>query len=79
MKLGIKIGDKVVVTTGKLAGKEAAIVFIDKKNKRVRLEGLKVIKAKTKKGTKDLHGTFHLSSLKALAKPEATAAAAPSA
>jgi ribosomal protein L24 len=76
MKLAIKVGDKVQVVVGKLAGKEAAIIFIDKKNNRVRLEGLKVVKAaKGKKGGKDLHGTFHVSSLKALPKPAAAAPA----
>jgi len=70
MKLDIKIGDKVQVNQGKFAGKEAKILFLDKKNKRARLEGLKKHKVKTKKGdSKDLHGTFHFSSL-TLVKPE---------
>lgn len=70
MKLEIKVGDKVKVTQGKFEGKESKVVFIDKKNLRFRLDGLKVIKSKSKKGAgKDLHGTFHLSSLQ-LIKPE---------
>lgn len=70
MKLAIKPGDKVRVIKGKLAGKEASIIAIDKKAKRVRLEGLKKKKVKTKKGKeKELHGTFHVSSLRII-KPE---------
>lgn len=69
MKLEIKVGSKVKVTQGKFAGKDSKVIFIDKKNLRFRLDGLKVIKSKGKKGGKDLHGTFHLSSL-SLIKPE---------
>ena len=78
MKLAFKIGDKVKVLRGKLAGKEAVVQFIDKRSKRVRLEGLKKIKS-TKKGGKELHGTFHINSLsviKPVVKAEATEAAA---
>lgn len=78
MKLAIKIGDKVKVLRGKSAGKEAVVQFIDKRSKRVRLEGLKKVKA-SKKGGKELHGTFHINSLlviKPEVKAESTEAAA---
>jgi len=75
MKIGLKVGDKVQVLSGKFSGKEDVILFIDKKNYRVRLQNLKKIKSKSKKGTaKDLHGTFALANLKAL-KAEVPAAA----
>lgn len=64
MKLQAKIGDKATVITGKFKGKEANIVAIDKKNLRVRLEGLKLSKSKLKNGKfKELHSTFHVSNL----------------
>lgn len=67
MKLEIRSGDKVQVIKGKFSGKEAKVLFIDKKTGRSRLEGLKKIQVKTKKGeSKELHGTFHLTSLKLL-------------
>ena len=77
MKLTIKIGDKVKVTTGKFAGKEDVVSFIDKKTQRVRLTNLKKQKIKTKKGAAvELHGTFHVTSLAAIkAATEATPAA----
>lgn len=72
MKLTMKVGDKVKVLKGKLAGKEANVVAIDKKNYRVKLEGLKVSKQKSKKGkASELHGSFHITSLATLAKPAA--------
>lgn len=75
MKMTLKIGDKVKVTTGKFSGKEDTISFIDKKTQRVRLTNLKKQKVKTKKGAAvELHGTFHVTSLSAL-KPAAEAAA----
>ncbi len=65
MKIALKIGDTVTVTEGKYSGKEAKVLFIDKKNLRVRLEGLKKQTVKTKKGaTKELHGTFSLANIK---------------
>ena len=74
MKLQGKIGDKAKVLTGKFKGKEAAILFIDRKSGRVRLEGLKISKSKLKGGkTKELHGTLHISSL-SIIRPEAPAA-----
>lgn len=86
MKLTMKVGDKVKVLKGKLAGKEANVVAIDKKNYRVKLAGLKVSKQKSKKGkASDLHGSFHVTSLVALNKPaaetpvETVVAAAPAA
>ena len=69
MKLAIKTGDKVKVTCGKNAGKEAVVEFIDKRSNRVRLEGLKKNKASKKGSGKDLHGTYHVSNL-VLIKPE---------
>lgn len=78
MKLGIKIGDKAKVIKGKFAGKEADVLFIDKKNLRVRLNGLKKLSLKTKKGDKEVHGTFHLSSLQ-IQKPVAATETAPAA
>lgn len=76
MKIGLKVGDKVQVLSGKFSGKEDVILFIDKKNYRVRLQNLKKIKSKSKKGAaKDLHGTFALANLKAL-KAEVPATAA---
>jgi ribosomal protein L24 len=76
MKFSYKVGDKVQVTVGKHAGKEAAISSIDKKAKRLQLDGLKKQKIKTKKGaSKELHGTFHVSSVKAIAAPAAEASA----
>ena len=66
MKIELKIGDKVTVLNGKFAGKEASILFIDKKTKRVRLDGLKKQTIKTKKGSaKELHGTFGMANVKA--------------
>lgn len=76
MKIALKVGDKVRVLAGKFTGKEDVVSFIDKKNGRVRLETLKKQKVKTKKGTKDLHGTFHLTSLKSLKAATETVAAA---
>lgn len=73
MKLNVKIGDKGKVMVGKSRGLQGAVVFIDKKSKRVRLAGVKVFKSKGKKGPQDLHGTFHLSSLKIESTPEAPA------
>jgi|APSaa5957512535_1039671.scaffolds.fasta_scaffold58072_4 ribosomal protein L24 len=67
MKLALKIGDEVTVVAGKFYGKNDKISFIDKKNNRVRLEKLKKVKAKGSKG-KDLHGTFHVASLKLVVK-----------
>lgn len=65
MKLDIKVGDKVLVLKGKDAGKEANVVAVDKRSYRYRLEGLKVQTVKSKKGaSRDLHGTYHLSSIK---------------
>ncbi len=81
MKVTLKVGDKVTVNTGKFAGKEDVVSFIDKKTYRVRLEKLKKTKAKSKKGgAVELHGTFHISSLTAI-KPAAaeTTEAAPAA
>jgi ribosomal protein L24 len=75
MKIELKVGDKVKVNVGKFAGKEDTVQFIDKKSKRVRLESLKKQKVKTKKGQKDLHGTFALANLTVL-KAEAAAEAA---
>ncbi len=64
MKLNFKIGSDAKVIVGKYAGKQAKVVAIDKRSNRVRLDGLKVVKAGGKKGgKKDLHGTFHVSSL----------------
>lgn len=82
MKLAFKVGDKVKVTKGKLVGKEAAVVSLDKKNKRVKLDGLKVAKIKTKKGeSKELHGSFHFASVAVIKaeppKEEAKEEAAP--
>lgn len=72
MKLTMKVGDKVKVLKGKLAGKEANVVAIDKKNNRVKLAGLKVSKQKNKSGKSvDLHGSFHIASLASLNKPVA--------
>lgn len=68
MKLGVTIGDKALVLTGKFKGKTANVVAIDKKTARVRLEGLKISKA----GDKKLHGTFHRTSLQII-KPEVKA------
>lgn len=74
MKIEVQVGDKVRVTKGKLAGKEDTVIFIDKKNARVRLSTLK--KGKTKgKGAKEIHGTFGVASLLIIKKPEAPAAA----
>lgn len=67
MKSTLKIGDKVVVTKGKYLGKEDKILACDKKNNRIRLEVLKKQPVKTKKGAKEIHGTFHVSSLKLIA------------
>ena len=61
MKLGIKVGDKVKVLTGKFAGKEDTVSSVDKKRNRIRLSNLK--KSKAKDG-KQNHGTFHVLSLK---------------
>lgn len=66
MKLGVKVGDQALVLTGKFKGKQANVVAVDKKNSRIRLEGLKVVKS----GKKALHGTFHRASLQII-KPEA--------
>ncbi len=74
MKLAFKVGDKVKVLRGKYIGKEAVIQFIDKRSNRCRLDGLKKIKVKTKKDSKELHGTFHITSLQVI-KAEAPAAA----
>lgn len=68
MKIGLNVGDKVKVLVGKFAGKEDVVTFIDKRTKRVRLEKLKKLKTKGK-GGKELHGTFHLTSLSVL-KPQ---------
>lgn len=76
MKLAIKIGDKATVLTGKFAGKQAEVTAIDKRNLRVQLAGLKKQTVKTKKGNKDLHGTFHVTSLKIEQKPAEAAAPA---
>lgn len=71
MKLEIKQGTKVQVLTGKFAGKEASVLFVDKKTKRVKLDGLKKHKVKTKKGeSKELHGTFNYSHLKLIKSEE---------
>lgn len=59
MSLGLKMGDKVRVLKGKFKGQEDVVFAIDKKNKRIHLAKLK----KTKADKKELHGTFHLSSL----------------
>jgi len=65
MKLAIKIGDKVQVTKGTSYGKEAKVVEIDKKNNRYKLDSLKKSKSKGK-GGKELHGSFHVASLRLL-------------
>ena len=70
MKLGIKIGDKAKVLTGKHKGQEATVAGFDKKTARVRLTGLKV----SKSGKKELHGSFHRKSIEVV-KVEAPAAA----
>lgn len=76
MKIGLKVGDKVKVLTGKCAGKEAAIVAIDKKTARVKLDGLKKSKVKTKKGdSKELHGTFYARNLELIKEEPAPAPA----
>lgn len=66
MKLGMKIGDTVEVVKGKFAGQKSKITKLDKRSGRVVLEKLK--KEKTK--AKELHGSFHASSLQ-LVKVEA--------
>lgn len=71
MKLALKTGDVAIVKKGKLAGKEGKILEIDSKNKRVKVEGLK----KSKSGSKDLHGTFHINSLIKKEEPKKEAAA----
>lgn len=79
MKLQVKIGDKALILTGKCKGKEAKILFVDKKSGRVRLEGVKILKSKLKGGkSKELHGSLHISSLQVI-KPEAPVEAAPAA
>lgn len=75
MKFDIKVGNKVAVTKGKFAGKEALVTKIDKKNKRIQLDSLK--KSQSKK--KELHGTFHYSSLRLLTPPAPKAEEAPAA
>lgn len=73
MKFDIKVGNKVAVTKGKFFGKEAVVTAVDKKNKRIQLDSLK----KSKSKAKDLHGTFHYSSLRLLNPPAPKAEEAP--
>lgn len=77
MKFEIKEGSKVKVVAGKHAGTEAAVIAVDTKNKRIKLDGVKVKKVKTKKGEqKELHGTFHVSSLQLVKEEPKTEAPA---
>lgn len=70
MKTPLKTGDQAKVLVGKFSGKTAQVIGVDSKAKRVRLEGLKVLEISNKKGQKkQLHGTFHLSSLQVI-RPE---------
>lgn len=73
MKFDIKVGNKVAVTKGKFTGKEAVVTAVDKKNKRIQLDSLKKIKS----DKKELHGTFHYSSLRLLTPPAPKAEEAP--
>jgi len=77
MKLGLKTGDTVEIIKGKYTGKKSKIVKIDKQRERVVLDGLKKSKVKTKKNeTKELHGSFHVTSLKLFKEVKAAAPAA---
>lgn len=75
MKFDIKVGTKVAVTKGKFAGKEAVVTAVDKKNKRIQLDKLK----KSKSKNKELHGTFHYSSLRLVNPPAPKVEEAPAA
>lgn len=75
MKFDIKVGNKVAVTKGKFSGKEAVVTAVDKKNKRIQLDSLK----KSKSKSKELHGTFHYSSLRLITPPAPKAEEAPAA
>ncbi len=44
MKLNVRKGDKVVVITGKDAGKQGKIIEVDPKRNRVIVEGVNVVK-----------------------------------
>ena len=54
--LKIKTGDTVRITTGKDKGKEGKVLEIDKKNSRVVVEGLNLIKKHAKPSAADSKG-----------------------
>ncbi|HZM03147.1 MAG TPA: 50S ribosomal protein L24 [Candidatus Saccharimonadales bacterium] len=69
-KAHIKKGDEVVVIAGSELGKRGKVLLVNKKNNRVLLEGIKMIKRHTRKSEKhpqgaivEREGTIHLSNV----------------
>ena len=70
MKLHVKKGDEVVVLAGKEKGKRGKIIAVLRKQQRVIVEGLQMIKRHTRKSQEhpqgaivEREGTLHLSSV----------------
>jgi large subunit ribosomal protein L24 len=89
-KQHVKKGDEVVVIAGSELGKRGKILVVNKKNQRVLIEGVKMIKRHTKKNQDnpqgaimEREGTVHISNVMLAARfderqgarPQATAAA----
>lgn len=69
-KLHIKVGDTVKVLSGESRGQEGKVLVIDRRNERVTVEGLNMIKRHTKPsaanpqgGIVEREGTIHISNL----------------
>lgn len=69
-KLHIKVGDTVKVLSGESRGQEGKVLVIDRRNERVTVEGLNMIKRHTKPsaanpqgGIVEKEGTIHISNL----------------
>lgn len=69
-KAHIKKGDEVVVIAGSELGGRGKVLLVNKKNQRVLVEGLKMIKRHTRKSDKnqqggivEREGTIHLSNV----------------
>lgn len=50
IKLKVKKGDQVIITTGKDKGKKGEIISVDKEKYRVRVSGINLVKDHTKAG-----------------------------
>lgn len=78
-KLHIKVGDSVKILSGESRGQEGKVLSIDKKNDRVVVEGINMIKRHTKPSAADpqggiieREGTVHISNLMVVVKGQAS-------